>query len=263
MGKQQIMKQIAINDIGTAEDFLAAIDASIKTWSNKQPIVGTIVQIGRDGALVDIGDKTEAFLPKNQYSEIELGQEIEGIVLSKNEEGQYIISMKDIETEEFWRHLEYKYELSTPVTGKVVKIVKGGLIVDIGVKAFLPGSLIDVERVTDFQAYLGHEAEFLIHSIDREKSNVVLNRRSLIEKMIKEDKQIEFSKLAIGQIYNGKVSGITEYGIFVEIGILAGLVHKTKMGEITPDQFIVGQDVEVEIIDIDFEKNRFSLQYKG
>jgi small subunit ribosomal protein S1 len=259
------MKQIAINDIGTAEDFLAAIDASIKTWTNKQPISGIVVQIDREGALIDIGDKTEAFIPKKELSNsnIEVGQIIEGTVLSKNEEGQYIISLKDNEVQAIWDDIQNSFEMSFPITGKVIKIVKGGLIVDIGVNAFLPGSLIDVERVTDFTAYLGHEAEFLIHSVDRQKTNVVLNRRALIEKIIKEDKQIQFAKLAVGQKYQGKVSGITEYGIFVEIGILAGLVHKTKMDQITPDQFIVGQDVEVEILDIDFEKNRFSLQYRG
>jgi small subunit ribosomal protein S1 len=264
-GKQQIMKQIAINDIGTAADFMAAIDASMKTWTNKQPISGTVVQISREGALVDIGDKLEAFIPNKELSTsiIEVGQTVEGIVLSKNEEGQYIISLKDNEVEAFWNTLQFKYETSDPIIGKVIKIVKGGLIVDIGVKAFLPGSLVDVERVTDFTAYLGHEAEFLIHSIDKEKQNIVLNRRSLVEQIIKEDKQIEFSKLEVGQVHQGKVSGITEYGMFVEIGMLAGLVHKTKMGESTPELFTMHQQIEVEIIDIDFDKSRFSLQYRG
>lgn len=259
------MKQIAINDIGTAEDFMAAVDQSMKTWTNKQPISGIVVQIDREGALVDIGDKTEALIPKKELGTtvIEIGQTIEGTVLSKNEEGQYIISIKDNEVEALWRTLQFKYEISDPIVGKVVKIVKGGLIVDIGIKAFLPGSLVDVERVTDFTAYLGHEAEFLIHSIDKEKQNVVLNRRSLVEQMIKEDKQVEFAKLAVGQIHQGKVSGITEYGMFVEIGMLAGLVHKTKMGNSTPESFTMHQEIEVEIIDIDFDKSRFSLQYRG
>jgi small subunit ribosomal protein S1 len=147
--------------------------------------------------------------------------------------------------------------------GKVVKMVKGGLIVDIGVKAFLPGSLIDVSRVTDFESYIGHESEFLIHSIDRAKGSIVLNRRSLIEQMQKEDKQIEFAKLAIGQIHKAKVSGITDYGVFVEMGMLAGLVHKSKMGESLPESYAMDQEVEVEIIDIDFEKNRLSLVFRG
>jgi small subunit ribosomal protein S1 len=266
------MKQVAINDIGTAEDFLAAIDASIKYFTHGQPVSGTIVQIDRDGVLVDIGDKSEAFVPKSEltnkknvniYEVVQIGQVVEAVVLNKTEEGQYILSLKQNEIEAIWNDLQNKYELSIPVTGKAIKMVKGGLIVDIGVKAFLPGSLVDTNRVTDFSGYIGHEAEFLIQSIDRAKGSIVLNRRTLIEKMQKEDKQIEFAKLAVGQIHKGKISGITEYGVFVEISLLAGLVHKSKMGELTPDQFTVGQEVEVEIIEIDFEKSRLSLAFRG
>ena len=266
------MKQIAINDIGTAEDFLAAIDASIKYFGHGQPVSGTIVQIDRDGVLVDIGDKSEAFVPKHELTNkknvnidevVQIGQAVEGIIINKTDEGQYILSLKQGETEAIWNDLQNKFEISIPVTGKVVKIVKGGLIVDIGVKAFLPGSLVDTNRVTDFTPYVGHEAEFLIQSIDRAKGSIVLNRRTLIEQMQKEDKQIEFAKLAVGQVHKGLVSGITEYGVFVEIGLLAGLVHKSKMAEFTPDQFTVGHEVEVEIIEIDFEKSRLSLALRG
>jgi small subunit ribosomal protein S1 len=266
------MKQVAINDIGTTEDFLAAIDASMKTWKNDDPIVGTVVQIDRDGILVDIGDKAEAFVPKNEVSNrrnfdiqeiVQIGQVVEAVVLHKNDEGQYILSMKQNEIESIWRTIQYKYEISDPIMGKVVKIVKGGLIVDIGVKAFLPGSLVDTNRVTDFTPYVGHEAEFLIHSIDKEKGSIVLNRRSLLEQLQKEDKQIEFAKLEIGQVHKGNVSGITDYGVFIEIGMLSGLIHKSKMGEFTPEQFTLGHEVEVEIIEIDFEKSRLSLSLRG
>jgi len=264
------MKQIAINDV---EDFMAAIDASMKTHKSGDIVKGIIVQIDRDGALVDISGKTEAFIPKSEISTrkniiieevIQVGQEIEAVVIAKNhEEDQYILSLKQNEVESIWNDIQNRFELSIPIMGKVTKIVKGGLIVDIGVKAFLPGSLIDVNRVTNFEAYLGHEAEFIINSIDRAKGSIVLNRRALIEQMQKEDKQIEFAKLAVGQIHKGLVSGIAEYGVFIEIGLLAGLVHKTKMGELTPDQFTVGQEVEVEIIEIDFEKSRLSLALRG
>ena len=266
------MNQIAINDIGTAEDFMAAIDASMKYFGNGQPVSGTIVQIDRDGVLVDIGDKSEAFVPKHELTNrknveinevVQIGQVVEGIVINKTDEGQYILSLKQGETEAIWNDMQNRFELSIPVIGKVTKVVKGGLMVDIGLKAFLPGSLVDVNRVTDFTPYVGHEAEFLINSIDRAKGSIVLNRRTLIEQMQKEDKQIEFAKLAVGQIHKGLVSGITEYGVFVEIGLLAGLVHKSKMAEFTPDQFTVGHEVEVEIIEIDFEKSRLSLALRG
>jgi len=266
------MKQIAINDIGGTEEFLAAIDASMKHFGHGQPVSGTIVQIDRDGVLVDIGDKSEAFVPKHELSNkkniniheiVQIGQAVEAVVINKTEEGQYILSLKQNEVEAIWNDLQNRFELSIPITGKVIKIVKGGLIVDIGVKAFLPGSLVDTNRVTDFTPYVGHEAELLIQSIDRAKGSIVLNRRTLIEQMQKEDKQIEFAKLAVGQIHKGIISGITEYGVFIEIGLLAGLVHKSKMAEFTPDQFTIGHEVEVEIIEIDFEKSRLSLALRG
>lgn len=266
------MKQIAINDIGSAEDFLAAIDASIKYFGHGEPVSGTIVQIDRDGVLVDIGDKCEGFVPKSEitnkkniniYEVVQIGQAVEATIIGRNQEqDQYILSLKQNEMNAIWNDIQNKFELSIPVMGKVIKIVKGGLIVDIGLKAFLPGSLIDVNRVTDFTGYLGHEAEFIIQSIDRAKGSIVLNRRTLIEQIVKEDKQIEFAKLAVGQIHDAIVSGITEYGVFVQIGLLAGLIHKSKMNDLTPESFTLSQEVKVEIIDIDFEKSRLSLAYK-
>jgi ribosomal protein S1 len=111
--------------------------------------------------------------------------------------------------------------------------------------------------------YVGHEVEAIILQFDREKKNIVLSRRSLLEQVIKEDKNIEFAKVEVGQIYRGSISGITEYGVFVEIGLLSGLIHKSKMGEFTPEQFTVGHEVDVEISEIDFEKSRLSLAYRG
>lgn len=261
------------NNEMTTEEFLAAIDASMKYYTKGQMVSGTIVQMDRYGILVDIGHKTEAFLPlsevtvqkdANIHDMISVGETVEAKIIGKNtEEDQYIISLKESQVEAIWNDLQNRYELSIPIMGKVIKIVKGGLIVDIGIKAFLPGSLIDVNRVTDFTAYVGHEAEFLINSIDRAKGSIVLNRRALLEQMLKEDKQIEFAKLAVGQIHKGKVSGVADYGVFIEIGMLAGLVHKSKMGELTPESFTLAQEVEVEIIEIDFEKSRLSLAFRG
>jgi small subunit ribosomal protein S1 len=263
------MKQIAINDIGTAEDFLAAIDASIKIWKPKQPICGLVVQIDREGALLDIGDKLEAFIPKNEISNnkdayihdiLQIGQVVEAIVLSKNEEGQYILSLKQNEVEAIWNDIQQSFELSLPIMGKVKKIIKGGLIVDIGVKAFLPGSQVETTKVDDFTGYIGQELELLIINFNREKQNVVVSRRSLLEQLIKEDKIIEFARMAVGQVHKGIVSGIEKYGAFIQIGSISGLVHVSKMN----NQILeIGQEVEVEVIGIDLEKSRFSLALKG
>jgi len=263
------MKQIAINDIGTAEDFLAAIDASIKTWNPKQPICGLVVQIDRDGVLVDIGDKLEAFIPKNEISNnknaciedvVKIGQVVEAIVLHKNEEGQYILSLKQNEVEALWNDIQQIFEMSLPIMGKVKKIIKGGLIVDVGVKAFLPGSQIETTKVDDFTGYIGQELELLIVEFNREKQNIVVSRRLLLEKLAKEDKIIEFARMAVGQVHKGIVSGIEKYGAFIQIGSISGLVHVSKMN----NQILeIGQEVEVEVIGIDLEKSRFSLALKG
>jgi small subunit ribosomal protein S1 len=260
------------NDM-TTEEFLAAIDASMKSFTKGEMVSGTVVQIDRYGILVDIGHKTEAYIPKSEVTTqkdaniheiVSIGEVVEAKIIGRNvEEDQYILSLKESQVEAIWNDLQNRFELSIPITGKVIKIVKGGLIVDIGLKAFLPGSLIDINRVTEFTAYVGHEAEFLINSIDRAKGSIVLNRRALLEQMLKEDKQIEFAKLAVGQIHKGKVSGVTDYGVFIEIGMLAGLVHKSKMGELAPESFTLAQEVEVEIIEIDFEKSRLSLAFRG
>lgn len=257
----------------TMQEFLEAIDASMKSFTKGQMVSGTIVQIGTDGVLVDIGHKTEAFIPKSEltarkdaniHEVVSVGEVVEAKIIAMNkEEDQYILSMIEGEMEIIWNDLQNKYELSIPITGKVVKIVKGGLIVDIGIKAFLPGSLIDTKKVTEFEPYVGHEAEFIINSIDRTKGSIVLNRRALLERALKEDKTIQFAQLEIGQVHQGIVSGIVEYGVFIEIGLLSGLVHKSKMNEIEPESFTLGQEVEVEIIDIDFEKSRLSLAFRG
>lgn len=266
------MKQVAINDIGTAEDFLAAIDQSMKKFSHGQTVSGTVVQIDREGIFVDIGAKSEAFIPKKEISELdedgnaawpEVGQTIEGNISNIDQEGNYTISLKNSKSKKLWDDFQNKFEISDPVSGRVKKMVKGGLMVDIGVTAFLPGSLIETHRVNDFESYVGKDIEAVILQFDREKQNIVLSRKALLEKTIKEDTQIQFAKLEVGQEHFGKVSGISKYGTFVKIGLISGLVHKTKMGGYMPDSFTIGQDIKVEILEIDFENSRLSLSFKG
>jgi small subunit ribosomal protein S1 len=253
----------------TTQEFLEAIDASMKHYTKGQLVSGTIVQMSTDGVLVDIGHKTEGFIPKSEivaqkgatvYDVVSVGETVEAQVIGKNvEEDQYILSLKEGQMQAFWDQLQNYYEISQPIIGVVTKEIKGGLIVDIGTRAFLPGSLIDLNRVDNMSGYIGQELEFLILQFDREKKNIVLSRRALLEQAIKEDKNIEFAKLAVGQIHNGVISGVADYGAFVQIGLLAGLIHKSKVENFTPEMFTIGQEVQVEIVEIDFEKSRLSL----
>lgn len=266
------MSQTATNEIWSSEDFLKAIDESMKTYTTGATVSGMVVQIDRDGVLLDIGSKSEGFIPKKEIllsnedaigEGIQIGEVIEATIINIDQEGNYTLSLKDSKVKQLWDDLQNKYEISIPVSGRVKKEIKGGLIVDIGVKAFLPGSQIELQKVHDYAQYVGQEIEAVILQFDKDKQNIVLSRKQLLEKTVKEDTQIQFAKLAVGQILDAKISGISEYGAFAKVGLISGLIHKSKMGGYVPDSFVIGQDVKVEILDIDFEKSRLSLQFKG
>lgn len=267
------MNQVAINDIGTLEDFLRAIDESMKSYNIGDIVSGTVVQIDREGVLLDIGCKSEGFISKKELSAkrlfdihdiVSIGQVLEATVLAINEEGQYILSTKEAELELLWNTVESIWNSDNKVvSGEITKLVKGGMIVDIGVRAFLPASQFHVDKSEDLANYIGQRVDAKIIQFDRVKGNIVISRKALVEFDQKEDKKIQFSKLAIGQVHTGKVSGITNFGVFVSLGLVSGLMHGSKMGKLTPDQFTISSTVQVEIIDIDFDKDRLSLAYKG
>jgi len=267
------MNQIAINDIGSLEDFLKAIDESMKSYNIGDMVKGIVVQIDREGVLLDIGSKTEGFIPKKEVSArhisdihevVSIGDSIDATILSIDQEGQYILSMKEAEVESLWNEIETIWNSDDKfVSGKITKIVKGGFIVDIGLRAFLPSSQSFIDKAEDFTRYVGQTVEAKIIQFDRAKGNIVISKKALIEQEQKEDKMIQFSQLQIGQVYTGRVSGINTFGVFVSLGLLSGLIHKSRMGKWTPEQFTVGHDVQVEVIEIDFDKDRLSLAFKG
>ena len=266
------MKQVTLNDIGTPEDFLRAIDESMKEYFVGDIVKGMVVQIDREGILLDIGCKTEGHIPKKEVSAkrifdiediISIGQSVEATVIGLDDEG-YVLSMKEAEVEILWNSIEAIWNSSDKlVSGEITRIVKGGMIVDIGLRAFLPASQFHVDKIDDFSNYIGQRVDAKIIQFDREKGNIVISRKALIENDQKQDKMIQFSKLAVGQVHTGKVSGITNFGVFVSLGLVSGLVHQSKMGKLTPEQFAISNTIQVEIIDIDFDKDRLSLAYKG
>ena len=266
------MNQVTLNDIGTPEDFLRAIDESMKEYFVGDIVTGTVVQIDREGILLDIGCKSEGHIPKKEVSAkrifdiediISIGQSVEATVIGLDDEG-YVLSMKEAEIEILWNSVEAIWNSSDKlVSGEITRIVKGGMIVDIGLRAFLPASQFHVDKVDDFSNYVGQTVDAKIIQFDREKGNIVISRKALIENDQKEDKKIQFSKLEIGQVHTGKVSGITNFGVFVSLGLVSGLIHQSKMGKLTPEQFTISQPIQVEIIDIDFDKDRLSLAYRG
>jgi small subunit ribosomal protein S1 len=266
------MNQVAINDIGTLEDFLRAIDESMKSYNIGDVVTGTVVQIDREGVLLDIGCKTEGFIPKKEVSVkrlidiediVSIGQVLQATVIGLDDES-YVLSIKEAEVEILWNSIEAIWNSDDKlISGEITRIVKGGLIVDIGLRAFLPASQFHVDKSEDLANYVGQRVDAKIIQFDRAKGNIVISRKALVEFGQKEDKKIQFSKLEVGQVHIGKVSGITNFGVFVSLGLVSGLIHGSKMGKLTPDQFTVSSSVQVEIIDIDFDKDRLSLAFKG
>ena len=189
--------EIAVNDIGSAEDFLAAIDQTIKYFNDGDIVEGVIVKVDRDEVLLDIGYKTEGVIPSRELSikhdvdpneVVKVGDEVEALVLQKEDkEGRLILSKKRAQYERAWGTIEAKKEADEVVTGTVIEVVKGGLILDIGLRGFLPASLVEMRRVRDLQPYVGRELEAKIIELDKNRNNVVLSRRKFLE-----EKQSEF-----------------------------------------------------------------------
>jgi small subunit ribosomal protein S1 len=269
--------QVAVNDIGTAEDFLAAIDKTIKYFNDGDIVEGTIVKVDRDEVLLDIGYKTEGVIPSRELSikhdvdpseVVSVGDEIEALVLQKEDkEGRLILSKKRAQYERAWGTIEEKKERDEVVEGTVIEVVKGGLIIDIGLRGFLPASLVEMRRVRDLQPYVGKTLEAKIIELDKNRNNVVLSRRAWLEQTQSEVRSDFLNKLAKGQVRTGVVSSIVNFGAFVDLGGVDGLVHVSELSwkhiDHPSEVVEVGQEVTVEVLDIDLDRERVSLSLKA
>jgi len=269
--------QVAINDIGTAEDFLAAIDSTIKYFNDGDIVEGTIVKVDRDEVLLDIGYKTEGVIPSRELSikhdvdpneVVSVGDEVEALVLQKEDkEGRLILSKKRAQYERAWGTIEKIKDEDGIVTGTVIEVVKGGLILDIGLRGFLPASLVEMRRVRDLQPYVGKELEAKIIELDKNRNNVVLSRRQWLEQTQSEVRSEFLNKLAKGQVRTGVVSSIVNFGAFVDLGGVDGLVHVSELSwkhiDHPSEVVEVGQEVTVEVLDVDLDRERVSLSLKA
>src|ERR671921_393532 len=261
--------QVALNDIGSAEDFLAAIDKTIKYFNDGDIVEGTIVKVDRDEVLLDIGYKTEGVIPSRELSIkhdvdpgeiVKVGDEVEALVLQKEDkEGRLILSKKRAQYERAWGTIEKVKEEDGVVTGTVIEVVKGGLILDIGLRGFLPASLVEMRRVRDLQPYVGKEIEAKIIELDKNRNNVVLSRRAWLEQTQSAVRSEFLNQLAKGQIRSGQVSSIVNFGAFVDLDEgIEGLVHISELAERhveLPEQVVqVGNVVMVKVIDIDLDR---------
>jgi small subunit ribosomal protein S1 len=266
-----------VQDDLTPEQLIEAMEASLKDFNEGDLVAGHVVRIDRDEVLLDIGYKSEGVIPAKELSirhdvdpdeEVKIGDELEALVLQKEDkEGRLILSKKRAQYERAWGRIEKVMAEGGTIKGPVIEVVKGGLILDIGLRGFLPASLVELRRVRDLHPYVGQELECKIIELDRNRNNVVLSRRAFLEESQSEGRKKFLESLQKGERRKGTVSSIVNFGAFVDLGGVDGLVHVSELSwrhvEHPSEVVTVGQEVEVEVLDVDMERERVSLSLKA
>jgi small subunit ribosomal protein S1 len=251
-------------------------DATLVPFSEGDVVTGKVVRIDKDEVLVDIGYKSEGVIPSNELSirksanpadEVELGEEVDALVLTKeDQDGRLIMSKKRARFEKAWRRIEAAAESGEPVQGSVIEVVKGGLIIDLGVRGFLPASLVDIRRVQNLDEFLGQTIECKVIELNRSRNNVVLSRRAVLEEERKEVRQQILDRLQPGQVVEGAISNIVDFGAFVDLDGIDGLIHISELSWSHvnhPSEILsIGDVVPVKVLDIDRDRQRISLGLK-
>jgi len=251
-------------------------ESTFPTINEGEVVHGTVVRVDKDEVLVDIGYKSEGVIPVAELSirrsvnpadEVALGEEIDALVLTKEDaEGRLILSKKRARFELAWKNIERCAESGEPVNGRVIEVVKGGLILDLGVRGFLPASLVDIRRVQDLDEFMGQELRCKVIELNRSRNNVVLSRRAVLEDERKEMRQAILDRLNPGDVVDGQISNIVDFGAFVDLDGMDGLIHISELSWSHvnhPSEVLeIGQDVRVKVLDIDRERQRISLGLK-
>jgi small subunit ribosomal protein S1 len=251
-------------------------DATMRPFDEGEVVTGNVVRIDKDEVLVDIGYKSEGVIPANELSirksvdphdEVSMGEEVDALVLTKeDQDGRLIMSKKRARFEKAWRRIEAAAESGEPVEGTVIEVVKGGLIIDLGVRGFLPASLVDIRRVPDLDQYLGEKIETKVIELNRSRNNVVLSRRAVLEEERKEVRQQILDRLQPGLVVEGVISNIVDFGAFVDLEGIDGLIHISELSWSHvnhPSEILsIGDKVQVKVLDIDRDRQRISLGLK-
>jgi small subunit ribosomal protein S1 len=251
-------------------------DATLHPFQEGDVVTGHVVRIDNDEVLVDIGYKSEGVIPSNELSirksvdpsdEVSLGEEVDALVLTKeDQDGRLILSKKRARFEKAWRRIEGAAESGEPVQGTVIEVVKGGLIIDLGVRGFLPASLVDIRRVPNLDEYMSQTIECKVIELNRSRNNVVLSRRAVLEEQRKEDRERILDRLQPGQVVEGTISNIVDFGAFVDLEGIDGLIHISELSWSHvnhPSEILnIGDRVTVKVLDIDRDRQRISLGLK-
>ncbi len=265
-----------IPDDLSEEDFAAAVEMTVVEFSEGSLVKGIVARIDPDAVLVDIGYKSEGVIPIKELSirnsvnpsdVVQEGEEIEAMVLTmEDQEGRLILSKKRAQYERAWGRVEAVMNAGGTVTGQVIEVVKGGLIVDIGLRGFLPASLVELRRVRDLHPYIGESLEAKVIELDKNRNNVVLSRRAWLEEAQAEQRQAFLDELAPGEIREGVVSSVVNFGAFVDLGGMDGLVHVSELSwqhVSHPSEIVtVGDKVQVKVLEVDLERERISLSIR-
>jgi small subunit ribosomal protein S1 len=257
--------------------FADAIDATIIEFDDGSLVAGTVVKIDSDEVLLDIGYKSEGVIPTKELSirndvdpheVVSLGEHVEALVLTKEDkDGRLILSKKRAQYERAWGTIEAKKEADEVVSGPVIEVVKGGLIIDIGLRGFLPASLVDLRRVRDLHPFVGKVLECKIIELDKNRNNVVLSRRAYLEETQREQRDEFLTNLKPGEVRKGTVSSVVNFGAFVDLGGMDGLVHVSELSWKHVDHpssvVQVGDEVTVQVLDVDLSRERISLSLKA
>jgi small subunit ribosomal protein S1 len=279
MAKNDINKKIT-NENCMIEDesgeMVPNYDLTMVNLNDGDLVKGKVVKIDKDEVLVDVGFKSEGVIPLNELSIrnnvrpediLKVDDEIEIMVLQKeDQDGRLLLSKKRAEVEQNFDRIEKIYEKGDTIEGEIIECVKGGLIVDIGLRGFLPASLIDVRKIKELESYIGEKCVCKIIEVDRNRNNVVLSRKVIIEDERREQRKEILANMEVGQVKKGVVTSIADFGAFVDVNGVDGLVHISELSwnhvKHPSEVVTVNQEVDVEILDIDYEKQRLSLGLK-
>jgi small subunit ribosomal protein S1 len=261
---------------GPDGELIPDYDATFPIINEGEVVRGKVVRVDKDEVLVDIGYKSEGVIPVAELSirrsinpadEVKLGDEIDALVMTKEDtEGRLILSKKRARFEMAWKRIEGAAETGEPVDGTVIEVVKGGLILDLGVRGFLPASLVDIRRVQDLEEFTGQQLRCKVIELNRSRNNVVLSRRAVLEEERREMRQAILDRLSPGDVVEGTISNIVDFGAFVDLEGIDGLIHISELSWSHvnhPSELLeIGQEVRVKVLDIDRDRQRISLGLK-
>ncbi len=272
------VRQVTFDDLEENQDILDIPEevqnryqSSLKEISENEIITGRIIGINEKDVLVDIGFKSEGIISRNEFDKTnlpEIGQKLE-VYLEKieDESGKTVLSKEKAEFLSRWKDLRDIHETGKIIKGHIIRRIKGGMVVDLGgVQAFLPGSQIDIRPIKDFYQYIDQDIDLRVVKFNEMRKNVVVSHKAIIEDSLAEQREELFSKLEVGSVLDGRVKNITDFGVFVDLGGIDGLLHITDIswGRVNHPSEIINLDetLTVKIIDFDEEKRRVSLGLK-